>query len=288
MFNVTFPALSLKFKISRIALSIGNFNIYWYGICITIGMAVAVVYFFRNAKNFGIDPDDGTDVIIAGTIAAIIGARLYYILFSPYPFNNFFSYFNLREGGIAIYGAIIGAFIVGPFVCRFRRVPLLPMMDMAAIGFAIGQGIGRWGNFFNQEAFGVNTTSILGMKSERTYSYLASVSERLAQMGINVDPTLPVHPTFLYESFWCILIFTGLVLYTKHRRFNGELFLLYMALYGAERAVVEGLRADSLLVGSIRTSQLLALIFVVISVGVLIYLYTNASIRERDPFYIDK
>ncbi|MBQ5754805.1 MAG: prolipoprotein diacylglyceryl transferase, partial [Oscillospiraceae bacterium] len=140
-------------------------------------------------------------------------------------------------------------------------IPMLAMFDLTAMGFLIGQCIGRWGNFMNQEAFGGNTTLPWGMYSESTHSYLAAWQETLAGQGMTVDPALPVHPTFLYESLWCAVAFFILFAFMKKRRFNGELLLLYIILYGAERFVVEGLRTDALIIPGLglRVSQVVAL-----------------------------
>ncbi len=288
MYNVAFPALGLELSINPVAFSIGGFSIYWYGICIALGMSLGLVYFFYASKKVGIDPDRGLDVIIVSGIAAIIGARLYYVIFSPYPMESFMDIIDIRDGGVAIYGSIIAAFLVGIPMCKFRKVPLLPMFDVAAIGFLIGQAVGRWGNFFNQEAFGTNTDSIFGMVSEGTERYLNSIinNEAFASLAANIDPTAPVHPTFLYESIWCLLCFIGLAFYLKHRKFNGEIFLLYLLLYSAERAVVEGLRTDSLMLFNARISQLLAVALCIVAVVVLIVFYTSEKLRTKKAFVL--
>ncbi len=284
MYNVSFPALGIDLEISRVALSIGNFNIYWYGVCIVVGILIGLLYFNFKARSFGIDPDRGLDVIIISGIAGVIGARVYYVIFSPTPFDSFLQMIDIRTGGLAIYGAIIGAFVVALLACRLRKVPLLPMFDIAVVGFAIGQACGRWGNFFNQEAFGTNTDSVFGMISEGTTRYLSSVQETLAASGITVDPSAPVHPTFLYESVWCLLCFIGLVLYAKHRKFNGEMFLLYLFLYSLERSFIEGLRTDSLMILNARVSQILAIAICIVTLFLLIRFYTNAKLRNSAPF----
>ena len=179
----------------------------------------------------------------------------------------------IRDGGLAIYGGIIGGFVFGGLACKWRGVPVLPMFDLTAMGFLLGQGCGRWGNFFNQEAFGCNTTLPWGMYSEATRAYLMG-STVTAQSGVTIDPNLPVHPTFLYESIWCFVGFLLLFRYIKKRRFNGDIALRYMIWYGAGRFWIEALRTDSLmLVPSIglRASQLVAGIAVVAGVAAEIY-----------------
>ena len=273
-FDVQFPGLGLEFTINRVALSIGGFNIYWYGVIIAAGMVLAMLFAFRNADDFGINSDRLIDVILVGAVMAIVCARIYYIVFAPFKYESIWQMIDIRQGGIAIYGAVIGAFVFGGLMAKIRRIPILPLFDLVGICFLIGQGVGRWGNFVNQEAFGSNTTLPWGMYSEGTYNYLLSVQATLAAEGVTVDPTQPVHPTFLYESIWCLVGVVLLASHIKKRRFNGELFLLYIIWYGLGRYWIEGLRTDSLmLVPSIglRVSQLVAGIAVVVGVAAEIY-----------------
>ena len=261
VYHVQFPGLGLSFTINRVALSIGGFNIYWYGVIIAVGMLLALLYAFRNAPDFGIDSDRLVDVVAIGTVMAIVCARIYYVAMAPFQYHSLWEMVDIRLGGIAIYGAVIGAFVFGGLAAKWRKVPLLPLFDLVALGFLIGQGIGRWGNFVNQEAFGTNTTLPWGMYSEGTKAYLQSVQVTLPA-GVTVDPSMPVHPTFLYESIWCLVGFVALALYVKHRKFHGQLFLLYAIWYGLGRGWIEGLRTDSLLIGGtgLRASQLVAYI----------------------------
>ena len=155
---------------------------------------------------------------------------------------------------------MIAAFLLGVLLCKWRKIKTLPLFDLVSIGFLLGQGIGRWGNFFNVEAYGSTTSLPWGMYSPKIEAELTQKLPELTSLGMKIDPTQPVHPTFLYESIWCILGFILLTLYIKHRKFDGEIFLLYLAWYGFERFFVEGLRTDSLMVGGFRISQLLAAI----------------------------
>ena len=232
---VQFPGLGISLEVNRVAFSIGGFNIYWYGILIGTGMLLALLWAFRIAPKIGIDVDRMIDVIFIGAVMAIVCARAYYVAMAPFEYDSVWQMLDIRDGGIAIYGAVLGAFVFGGLACRWRKVPLLPMFDLTAVGFLIGQAVGRWGNFVNQEAFGTNTDAPWGMISERTTSYLAGVQQELAAQGITVDPLAPVHPTFLYESLWCLVGFIALALYFKHRRFNGEVLLLYVFWYGLGR-----------------------------------------------------
>lgn len=275
---ISFPKLGWEFTIDPTAFSIGNFEVQWYGIIIAVGLLLAVLYCFPRMKRFGLDADRASDVVIGGVIGGIIGARLYYVLpkWDEYQKDTFKDTFlaviNTRNGGLAIYGGIIGAILFGLVMCKIRKVKVLPMLDVAAIGFLIGQGIGRWGNFVNQEAFGTNTDFILGMTGGRIQTVAASMSD----MNWNE----PVHPCFLYESIWCLLGFVLLAFWSKRRKYDGQLILMYMAWYGLERSIVEGLRTDSLMVGNIRISQALSAVLFVTSVILQVIFFLQ---RKRDP-----
>lgn len=260
-YHVQFPGLGLELTVNRVALAIGGFNIYWYGVIIALGMVLALAFAFRYAPDFGIDGDRLVDVVCIGTVMAIVCARIYYVAFAPFAYTSLWDMIDIRQGGIAIYGAVIGAFVFGGLAARWRHVPILPLFDLVGMGFLIGQGIGRWGNFTNQEVFGVNTALPWGMYSEATQAYLLSVQEELAARGITVDPTQPVHPTFFYEFLWCFAGFALLFLLMKKRRFHGELFLGYVLWYGIGRFWIEGIRSDTLMgAGSMPVSQMVALV----------------------------
>lgn len=252
---VQFPGLGLEFTINRVAFSIGGIKVYWYGLIIAVGFSLAVIYAMLQSKNYGIKNDHLIDCIIVGLITAIIGARLYYVAFKWDVYkDDLSSIIRIDNGGLAIYGGIIGALIGGLTVARLHKMNLRSLLDMTALGFLIGQGIGRWGNFTNQEAFGTPTDNIFRMVSERT-----------GNVG--------VHPCFLYESVWCLLGFVILHFVSKKfRKFDGQIFLMYLVWYGAERTIVEGLRTDSLYLpfGNIRVSQLLSAALVVFGVIMLI------------------
>ena len=280
-YHVQFPGLGLALTVNRVALSIGGFNIYWYGVIIAAGMMLALLYAFRNAVDFGIDSDRLVDVIAIGTVMAIVCARIYYVAMAPFKYNSIWEMIDIRLGGIAIYGAVIGAFVFGGLAAKWRKIPLLPLFDLVSLGFLIGQGIGRWGNFVNQEAFGPNTTLPWGMYSEGTEASLKSVQVTLPA-GMAVDPTAPVHPTFLYESIWCLAGFVILASLVKRRKFNGQIFLSYIIWYGLGRSWIEGLRTDSLLVGNtgLRASQLVAIGSVIAAAMLLIIGLRNAKGKQ--------
>lgn len=262
---VTFPGLGLSFEISRVAFTIGGVNIYWYGVVIAVGLVLAMIFAMRHCTEFGIDGDSMVDVLVVGVVLGILSARAYYVAMAPFKYQSIREILSLRDGGLAIYGGIIGAVVFGGLACKWRKVPVLPMFDLTGMGFLIGQCLGRWGNFFNQEAFGCNTTLPWGMYSAATEAYLRG-STVTVPAGVTIDPTMPVHPTFLYESIWCLVGFVALRFYMKKRRFNGDIALLYAIWYGLGRFWIEGLRTDSLLLVpsmGLRASQLVAAIAVV-------------------------
>ena len=274
--------LKTGIDIDRVAFKVPGtkFEIYWYGLTIAVGIILAMIYGFRKMKKVGIDPDRATDAVIGGFFGAIIGARLYYIVFSDStPLSKFFDF---REGGLAIYGGLIGAIVVGGIIVRLRKLRLTAMLDVVAPCFFIGQCLGRWGNFFNQEAFGTNTTLPWGMLSKTTANY---VSTHITDGS--VDPTLPIHPCFLYESLWCLAGFLLLHFYFKHRKFDGEVFLCYTAWYGLGRFFIEGLRTDSLYIGGMRVSQLLAAVCVVVSLVILIVVRVRIAKFKDYVFFKD-
>lgn len=254
-----------------------NFKIYWYGFLITIGILLAMIYGFRRMKTVGIDPDRATDAVIGGLIGAIFGARFYYIIFNTEGMK-FSEFFDIRDGGLAIYGGLIGAIIVGGIIAKVRKLKLTALLDVVAPCFLIGQCIGRWGNFFNQEAFGANTKLPWGMISNTTMEY---ISNHYDELGGKVSALDPIHPCFLYESIWCLIGFIILHFYLKHRKFDGEVFLMYTGWYGLGRFFIEGLRTDSLYLGNIRVSQLVAGTCVLASL-VLIIVFRGITKRNSD------
>ena len=271
---VQFPGLGLSFELNRVAFSIGGFSIYWYGVCIAFGICLALVFAFRHSIEFGVDPDSMVDVILIGIVLGIASARAYYVAMAPFKYESIWEMIAIRDGGLAIYGGIIGGFLFGGLACKWRGVPVLPMFDLTAMGFLLGQGCGRWGNFFNQEAFGCNTTLPWGMFSEATEEYLMGSTVTVPK-GVTIDPAMPVHPTFLYESIWCFVGLALLTAYIKKRKFNGDIALRYLIWYGAGRFWIESLRTDSLLLVpslGLRASQLVAAAAVVGGVALEIFL----------------
>jgi phosphatidylglycerol:prolipoprotein diacylglycerol transferase len=277
--QIAFPGLGLKaINVSSTAFTVFGISIAWYGIIIACGMMLAIVFGLSQVKKFGISPDRATDVILAGIIGGIIGARAYYVLMNlDYYSKDWKSIFMTRNGGLAIYGGIIGALIVGFITCRIRKVKVLPMFDVAAMGFFIGQSIGRWGNFFNHEAFGTNTDLPWGMTSGRIQSWITE-NAGTSKILEGLTPERAVHPCFLYESIWCLLGFIILFLVSRKRKYDGQILLLYIFWYGLGRTFIEGLRTDSLMLGNIRISQALACIS---SIAALILLFAVGSKVKR-------
>jgi len=264
---VEFPGLwGLKLEINRVAFEIFGVPIYWYGIIIAFAFLMAVLLGMKNSKLAGIEPDSVLDLVLFAAPAAIICARLFYVIFSWDLFkDNLIDIINTRKGGLAIYGGVIGGFITAYFFARYKKISVLKLLDFGVPYLVMAQGIGRWGNFFNQEAFGGATTLPWRMNSDTVNSFLAAFQS-------NLDLTKwGVHPTFLYESIWDFAVFSLLIWFRKRKKLDGEVLFLYMILYGAGRFLIEGLRTDSLMLGSLRISQLLAALFVIIFTAAFIF-----------------
>lgn len=287
---ISFPGLGIgEIALNRVAFTLFGHPIYWYGIIIAAAFILGIAYVLGRAKTFGLDSDHVIDVLIVTVIGSIVGARLYYVIFAWDQYkDDLASIFKIWEGGIAIYGGILAGVVVGWFACRWRKVRFLPMADATVGGVILGQAIGRWGNFINVEAFGGNTTLPWGMAGAPIQNYLAYHQAALQQQGMQIDPMAPVHPTFFYESVWCLLGFLFIAWYTRRRKFDGEVSLIYLAWYGFGRMFIEGLRTDSLMWGNVRVSQWLAVILVLASLLLLFYMrsklhYAPAGVR----LYVD-
>ena len=253
--NISFPSLGLELNPPR-GIDIGNFSIRFYGLFIAVGLILAVVYALKRRKQFGFTEDSIMDGVLCIVPFAILCARLYYCAFSWADYkDNPISILYIWEGGIAIYGSVIGAAIGVVVYCWIRKLNLPALLDLVALGFLIGQAIGRWGNFFNREAFGAATDGFLKM------GLLNTITGQVEY----------VHPTFLYESLWNVIGFVALHFLSKKRQYDGQIALGYVAWYGLGRTFIEGLRQDSLYWGTWRVSQVLAAITCFIAACVLLY-----------------
>ena len=257
--EVKFPGLGIDLNVNPVAFTIGNIEVYWYGILIAFALVLSVILAVKHAKGLNFPEGLVYDTILMIIPCAIIGARLYFVACNlEYYTKNPGEIFNLRNGGLAIYGGVILVFIGGLVMCRIRKIPFRELADYCVVYLPLGQAIGRWGNFFNQECFGTNTSLPWGMTSSTIEGYLSQNCPTLVS-------TMPVHPTFLYESLADLAIFFILIYVRKHSKIPFETSCVYFALYGTARFFIEGMRTDSLYIGNtgIRTSQLLSLILVV-------------------------
>ncbi len=271
MHHVSFPAVGLEFDINEVAFSIGSLTVRWYGLIIACGLMLAIVYAYFSSARFNVNRDKLFNCVLVGIVTGIIGARLYYVLFTLDRYiDNPADIIRIDKGGLAIYGGIIGAFLGGCITAKIQKEKIMPILDIAVLGFLIGQGLGRWGNFFNQEAFGTETSLPWGMMSDNT-------------------GWVTVHPCFLYESLWCLLGFVIIhFLSKKHQKYAGQVFYMYLVWYGFERMIVEGLRTDSLYIPfqpfgmELRVSQLLSAAIFIFG---LVMLFVNRNKEEK--FYDD-
>ncbi len=287
MNTVAFPGLGLTFHLDRVALSLGSFQIYWYGVSIALGAVLAVFFCMRTGPRLGIQGNDFLDVLLFALPGGILGARLYYIIFNPSLYVkagggiDLAACVNIHKGGLAIYGGILAGTLIVFLVSRHKKIPFPAMVDLCTFGLLIGQIAGRWGNFVNVEAYGGETDLPWRMGIETAQGYWE------------------VHPTFLYESLWNLLGFFLLLLVLGKglRKFDGMLFLLYLAWYGFGRGFIEGLRTDSLYFfdTGLRVSQLLGFASCVLALLLLVWklkarpdpgaLYVNRHrpIKEEKP-----
>lgn len=284
--QINFPHLGIYLEHVGKKVSIFGFDIAYYGIVIVIGMMIAVAIAMHEAKRTGQDPDSYIDLAILGIAAGIVGARIYYVIFAWENYkDDLLRIFNIRQGGLAIYGGIIGACVAVAIYCRVKKRSFFQAMDTASMSILFGQIMGRWGNFFNREAFGGYTDNLFAMQlpvsAVRQNEITQEMWDHLTTIG-GVD-FIQVHPTFLYESLWNIGVLLILVWYRKHTKFRGELFCAYLAGYGLGRAWIEGLRTDQLLlpVVGLPVSQLLSLLLVVACVAVILRKRRNASGPEH-------
>lgn len=273
---IEFPNLGLQFTVNKIAFSIGSVDVHWYALIILTGVILGFLYATLFAKREKLDTECLYDVLLWGLPSAIIAARAYYVIFNFSHFqDNLWSVFHIWEGGIAIYGAVIGAAISTYIYARVKKLSVLQLFDMGAFGLIVGQAIGRWGNFVNEEAFGCATDSLFAMTSQSIRVELI----RQGQLDI-LNPlinTMGAHPTFLYESVWNLLGAILLGVFHRYKKHHGQIFFLYLAWYGIGRFFIEGLRMDSLYCGPIRISQLVGLVTAVVGIVMLVYYFKKPA-----------
>ncbi len=264
MREILFPGLNLKFQINSIAVSIGNLNIYWYAIFIVLAFSLAILFFKKDDGKYKIKFEDMMELFLILIPVSIVFARLYFVIFKfDYYINNPVEILDIRNGGLAIYGGIIGAIITILVFCKIKKINFLDVLDYIVPYLALGQAIGRWGNFFNGEAHGSITTNILRMGIVENGAYIE------------------VHPTFLYESICNLVIFLILYFMRNRRQYRGQLTYIYLTLYGLIRAIIEGLRTDSLMLGSFRISQVISILLFVIFGSILIYKKVKGKIKNE-------
>ena len=275
--EISFPNLGIYLKNVGKSIDLFGIEIAYYGIIIGTAILLGFWIAAREAKRTGQNPDNYLDMGIIGVIAGIVGARLYYVIFSWDMYkDNLLDIFNLREGGLAIYGGVIAAVISVLVLAKVKHLSAPQIFDTIAMALLNGQMLGRWGNFFNREAFGGYTDSLFAMRLPLDAVRSSDVTEQMRRHIERIDGVsyIQVHPTFLYESLWCMVLLIILFAYRKHKKYEGELFLMYLFGYGLGRFWIEGLRTDQLLLPGvgIAVSQLLAGAIVVGTGAAMLYL----------------
>ncbi|MCB6201856.1 prolipoprotein diacylglyceryl transferase [Extibacter muris] len=274
--TIDFPNIGIHLKSVGDHITVFGFDITYYGMLIGLGILAGIFIAAAEAKRSGQNSEDYFDLAIYAVICSIIGARIYYVIFSWDMYkDDLLSIFNTRQGGLAIYGGVIAAVITVIIYARIKKMSAPLIFDTAGLGLVAGQMIGRWGNFFNREAFGEYTNSLLAMKLPVDAVRGSDITELMRKHMEKVDGVsyIQVHPTFLYESLWCLMVLFIMLLYRKYKKFDGEVFLIYLLGYGVGRAWIEGLRTDQLLLPGVGwpVSQVLAGIIAVVSLGLIIY-----------------
>ncbi len=280
--EIWFPNLGIEIDhLSRTAFSIFGLDVYWYGIFIGCGIILGTILAMRYMKKIGGNPDNVLDFMVYGVLLCIIGARIYYVIFSWDLYkNNLMDVFNLRKGGLAIYGGIIAALIFGVFFVKRRKLSFWYMADVMIPYVPLGQAIGRWGNFFNREAFGGYSDGLFAMRYQLSQVSESNLNQNIINNAVTVNGVeyIQVHPTFLYESLWNIGVFIVLLLLRRSGKFKNCMFAWYLVLYGIGRMWIEGMRTDSLyLFGTgIRVSQALSFLMVIGGI-ILLVVFTRKN-----------
>ena len=275
--QIRFPHLGIVLKNVGDGINIGGFEIKYYGMIIATGFLLGLIVSYYAAKHENkFDPELVFDYLITMIIPAIVGARLYYVIFSwDYYKNHLSEIIQIRNGGLAIYGGVIAGAITLYIFCKKKHLSMLQFGDVAVKGLLVGQILGRWGNFFNREAFGSYTDGLFAMQIPKDAVAPANITHAVNQHLVTIGGMqyIQVHPTFLYESVWNLLVLVIILVATPHKKYNGQLFLLYLAGYGLGRFWIEGLRTDQLMLfeSGIAVSQLLSGVLFLFAVGMLIF-----------------
>lgn len=278
--DIRFPHLGIEIVSLGKGITIGGFTIAFYGMIIAFGMVMGYLMTAFQAKRTGQEPDLYLDLALWDIVFAVIGARIYYVIFTwDYYKDNLLQIFNTRGGGLAIYGGVIAGVITTIIFGKVRKQNFFQLLDTACIGLITGQIIGRWGNFCNREAFGGYTNGLFAMQLKQSDVAASNLTHSVLKHAVEIDGTryIQVHPTFLYESLWNIGVLIILLLFTKHRKYNGQIFLIYLLGYGLGRAWIEGLRTDQLIFfgTGVAVSQVLSGVLVVASAAILIYRFVK-------------
>lgn len=282
--NISFPNIGIYLENVGKSVSVFGFEVAFYGITIGIGVIAGILMAAHEAKRTGQDPDTYYDLAAYAVVLSVIGARIYYVIFAWDMYkDDFWSIFNIREGGLAIYGGVLTAIATVYVFSKVKKLSFGQLLDTAGLGLILGQIIGRWGNFFNREAFGEYTNNLLAMRLPLDAVRKADVTELMREHLEVIDGIsyIQVHPTFLYESLWNLGVLTFLLIWRKYKKFEGEIFLMYLFGYGIGRFWIEGLRTDQLILfgTGLAVSQVLAIVLVVIS-SVSIYVFRKRSEKE--------
>ncbi len=279
--EVSFPNLGINIdKLPRVAFSVFGIDLYYYGIIIGLAFLAGTYYTIHEAKRTGQNPEIYSDFLLYAIILCVIGARIYYVIFSWDSYkDNLLKIFAIREGGLAVYGGIIAGVITAIVYTRLKGLSFKVFADTATPALILGQAIGRWGNFFNKEVFGEYTDSLFAMRylKESVDSIPPKVLDKL--VIVNGVEYIQVHPTFLYESVWCFAAFAFMNIYKRYKKFDGEICCLYFIAYGIGRFIIEGMRTDQLYIWNtnIAVSQILSLVLAITAIVYDIYIRRNQN-----------
>lgn len=286
--DIAFPNLGIYLENVPKTFSVFGFEITFYGLIIGIGILAGIFVAAHMARVTGNDPEIIWDFAIYAVIVSVIGARVYYVIFEWDMYkDNLLEIFNIRHGGMAIYGGVIGAFITLFVYCKIKKTNPFLLGDLGVAGLILGQAIGRWGNFMNREVFGEYTDNIFAMRLPLAAVRARDITDALAAHIGEGENFVQVHPTFLYESVWNLVVFAAIVLYIKHKKFDGEICLLYFLGYGAGRFVIEGIRTDTLFLPhtDVPVSQALSLVMVVFAV--VTDLIVRRKLKSKESASVD-